>query len=126
MPKQETFLKESAGLVTVEVVKTYDPSYAREVFNGMELAPKELLAQSLKVNETYDPDEIPFPDDPNYDDFLWEQLNEDALEDARQSPRLYSFFVVNVNNNGESEDRYVSADWPSAEAFAHAQLDEHR
>lgn len=122
MPKQETFLKESAGPVTVEVIKTYDANYAREVFDGMEEDARLVLAQSLEVSKKYPPEDIPASDGIEYDDFLWEELSEDSLEDARQSPRRYSFFVVAVWENGKSEDRYVSADWTSAEQFAKAQL----
>jgi hypothetical protein len=126
MPKQESFLKESAGPVTVEVIKTYDPSYAREVFDQMQVAAKEALARSLEITEKYASEDIPDPDGPEYDDLLWGELSEDSLEDVRQSPRQHSFFVVSVNSDGKSQDRYVSADWPSAEAFARAQLGEDR
>jgi hypothetical protein len=118
MPKQETFLKESAGPVTVEVIKTYDSSYAREVFDEMELEAKEMLAQALEITRKYAPEDIPEPDVPGYDDLLWDELDEESLEDVREYPRKYSFFVVNISRDGKSKDCYVSADWPSAESFA--------
>lgn len=125
MPKQEAFLKESEGPITVEVIKTYDPSYAREVFDEMQQQAKHELARALGIAEKYPPEDIPDPEELEYEDFLWEELIEDSLEDVRQSPRQYSFFVVNVSRDGKSEDRYVSGDWPSAEAFARMQLGLH-
>src|SRR5947207_5088942 len=117
MPKQETFLKESAGPITVEVIKTYDPSYAREVFNEMEDSAKLVLADALEIGAKYAPEDIPAPGGFEYDDFLWEQLSDDSLDDVRQYPKLYSNFVVSVTRDGKSEDCYVSTDCPSAEAF---------
>jgi hypothetical protein len=49
-------------------------------------------------------------------------LSEASLEDVRQSPRLYSFFVVTETKAGKVEDIYISADWPSAEEFAKRRL----
>jgi hypothetical protein len=122
MPGQESFLKESAGPVTVEVVKTYDRGYAREVFDRMKQDAKEALAHAMELNEKFEPEDIPNSDALEYDDFLWEELNEDSLEDARQYPRQYSFFVVSVSRDGKSQDRYVSTDWPSAERYAKSAL----
>jgi hypothetical protein len=124
MPRQEIFLKESAGPVTVEVVKTYDRDYAREAFDGMEQDAKEALAQALELVKKYEPEDIPNSNAMEYDDFLWEQLSEDSLEDVREYPRRYSFFVVSVSENGKSQDRFVSPDWPTAEAFAKKQIKE--
>lgn len=122
MPRQETFLRESAGPVTVEVIKTYDPTYAREVFDRMEQDAKEALAQALELIKEYEPEDIPSADGNEYDDFLWQALSEDSLEDVREFPRRYSFFVVTVSDNGKSRDRFVSTDWPSAERFAKSAL----
>lgn len=124
MPKQETFLRENVGSLTVDVTKTYDPSYAREVFAGMQAEAKQKLANALEIAEKYAPEDIPDPEGFEYDDFLWEELSEQSLEDARQSPRLYSFFVVTVTQGGKAEDQYVSADWPSAESYAKERLAE--
>jgi hypothetical protein len=122
MPKQETFLKEIAGTVRVEVIKTYDLSFAREVFDEMDDSARVALAHALEISTKYTLEDIPDPAGFEYDDFLWEELSEDSLEDVRQSPRVNSFFVVSVTRNGASQDCYVSADWPSAEAFARALL----
>jgi hypothetical protein len=80
------------------------------------------LAHALEISAKYTPEDIPDPAGFEYDDFLWDELSDESLEDARQSPRVHSFFVVSVTRNGTSHDSYVSADWPSAEAFAQAQL----
>jgi len=122
MPRQETFLKKSAGPITVEVIKTYDGGYAREVFESMEQDAKEALAQTLELDQKYDPEDIPNADEIQYDDFLWEQLTEQSLEDVRQLPRQHSFFVVCIGRNGEPRNCYVFADWPSAERYAKSAL----
>lgn len=122
MPKQEIFLRESIGPVTVEVIKTYDPAYAGEVFRAMEQGAKAALLEVLGVNKKYSPEDIPSSEGPTFDNFLWDELSECALEDVREYPRKYSFFVVRVSKNGDVEDLFISPDWPGAEAFARAQL----
>ena len=118
MPQQESFLRESANGTTVEVIKTYDKSYAREVFSSVDDEALKSLAMSLELAKNYEPADIPDPEGPDYDDFLWIELCDAATEDVRQSPVLSSFFVVKVTKAGKSEDRYISADWPSAEKYA--------
>ena len=118
MPEQETFLKEHAGSSTIEVIKTFDPSYAREVFRTMDEEAKAALAEVLRLNNKYLPADIPGIHEAAFDDFLWDELSESSLEDVREYPRKYSFFIVRVSEAGKAEDRFVSADWPSAEAFA--------
>lgn len=118
MPKQETFLQEAANGVEVEVLKTYDKSYAQEVFRGMSPEALGALAATLSLEEKYEATDIPAPDASDYEDFLWDEICEGAIEDVRQSPTLSSFFVVVESKDGKSEELYVSPDWPSAEAFA--------
>ena len=122
MPKQEIFLRESIGPVTVEVIKTYDPAYARDIFNAMKRGAKASLLEALEVNKNYPPEDIPSSEGPGFDDFLWDELSESALEDVREYPRKYSFFIVSVSKNGNAEELFLSPDWPSAEVFARAQL----
>lgn len=74
----------------------------------METAAKEALAQALELSGKYDPQDIPNVGEIDFDDFLWQALSEDSLEDARECPRRYSFFVVCVSETGNSQDRYVS------------------
>jgi hypothetical protein len=118
MPQQELFFEQQAGDRLVAVVKTYDRSYAREVFGKVNDEAKKSLAAALEIAENHDPEDIPDHNGPDYEDFLWEQLSEASLEDVRQSPRLYSFFVVTETRASKAEDIYISADWPSAEEFA--------
>lgn len=76
------------------------------------------LAAALDIYSKYDPSDIPNPEESEYEDLLWDELLEAGIEDVRLDPNLRSFFVVNQNTDGKTEDLYVSADWPSAEAFA--------
>jgi hypothetical protein len=122
MPKQETFLSETANGVVVEVVKTYDRSYAREVFSVAGDGARKALATSLDIQKNYEQDDIPDPDGSDYDDFLWQELLDAAVEDVRQSPSLSSFFVVTETREGKTADIYISADWPSAETFARGRI----
>ena len=118
MPRQETFLREAANGVEVEVLKTYDKSYAQEVFRGMSTEALEALAATLNLEGKYEVTDIPAPDATDYADFIWDDICEGAIEDVRQSPTLSSFFVVVETNAGKAEELYVSPDWPSAEVFA--------
>lgn len=122
MPQQEQFFEQRAGDRRVEVIKTYDRSYAREVFGAIGDDARKALEAALDIGANYEPADIPDPDGSEYDDFLWEELLEAAREDVRQDPNLYSFFVVSETRAGKTGDLYVSPDWPSAEAFARRRL----
>jgi hypothetical protein len=124
MPQQEVFFEERAGDRLVVVLKSYDRSYAREVFDKVDPAAMKSLAAALNIEKNYEPEDIPAPDGQEYEDLIWAELSEAALEDARQSPRLYSFFVVTETKAGKSDEIYISADWPSAEEFAKRRLDD--
>jgi hypothetical protein len=118
LPKQETFFEQRAGNRQVRVIKTYDPSYAREVFRSMDKDALRTLGAALEIDSNYDPADIPDPAGPEYEDFLWDELLQAGIEDVRLDPNLRSFFVVSEDAGGNSEDLYVSADWTSAEGFA--------
>lgn len=118
LPQQETFFEQQAGNRRVGVIKSYDRSYAREVFQSMGPEAQRALAASLEIESNYAPADIPDPQTPEYEDFLWEELLEAGIEDVRRDPNLRSFFVVSEATGDKSNDLYVSADWPSAEAFA--------
>lgn len=104
----------------MEVIKTYDLSYALEVFRQMGEDARRALAVALEIDSNYAPADIPDPNGSEYEDFLWNELRESGIEDVRLDPNLRSFFIVSLNSRGKSEDFYVSSDWPSAEAFAKA------
>ncbi len=118
MPQQEMFFEQRTGDRRVEVLKIYDRSYAREVFKAIDSEAREALAAALELEKNYESADIPDPDGDDYDDFLWGELLEAAREDVRSDPNLYSFFVVSESRPAQSQDLYISPDWPSAEAFA--------
>ncbi|MGA2650951.1 MAG: hypothetical protein ABSF28_10525 [Terracidiphilus sp.] len=119
MPQQEMFFEQVAGDRRVEILKTYDRSYAREAFSDMDNAAQGFLWNSLGINETYDAADVPSREDAGSKDFLWEEL----LEAAREESNLLSFFVVSEANGPRSRSLYVSPDWPSAEAFAKSRIE---
>jgi hypothetical protein len=116
MPKQETFFEEKRGDKTVEVLKSYDQTYAREVFTNMNDAALKHLWDALKPEEIYEAKNLPSLGDSNgeAEAFLWDEL----LEQAREDGTLLSFFIVNEHDGRHSEGLYVSPDWPSAENYA--------
>ena len=122
MPQQEVFFEQKAGDSRVEVLKTYDRSYAREVFKNIGEEAREALAEALELRKNYAPEDIPDPNGSDYEDFLWEEVCEAAREDVRNDPSLYSFFVVSEASKAKNEDIYVSPDWPSAEAYARKRI----
>jgi hypothetical protein len=122
MPKQEVFFQETAGDRRVEVLKTYDASYARQVFESIDEEATAALAAALELEKNFELADIPTPDSIDYGDFLWDELYEAAREDVRSDPNLYSFFVVTETGAEEAKDLYISPDWPSAEAFARKRL----
>jgi hypothetical protein len=114
MPTQEIYLDQQVGDRRVQIVKTYDEQYAREAFEAMGESAQAHLWNSLKVEENYDPEDIPSLNGPDGESFLWEEL----LDAAREDGNLHSFFVVREATGGNPNGLYVSPDWPSAEAFA--------
>jgi hypothetical protein len=118
MPQQEVLFEQKTGDRRVEVLKTYDRSYAREVFKGIGDDARGALAAALELEKNYEPADIPDPNGSDYDDFLWDELLETAREDVRTDPNLYSFFVVSEATSAQPQDVYISPDWPSAEAYA--------
>lgn len=120
MPKQEVFFEQSAAGTRIEVLKSYDQSYAREAFSEMDEDALQALWAALKPEDIYDAAGLPALNDPagEGEAFLWDEL----LEQAREDGNVLSFFIVHQTVNGRSEDLYVSPDWPSAEAFAKQRL----
>jgi hypothetical protein len=60
------------------------------------------------------------PQDDGYTDALWDELQESAREDWN----TFSYFIVSEEAAGRSVPLYVSAEWPSAEAFANKYIAE--
>jgi hypothetical protein len=118
MPKQELFFEQQSAGRRVEVLKTYDTAYARDAFGKMDEAAQGNLFAALQISSNYDPAEIPRADSAEFQDFLWEEVQDAAREDGN----LLSFFVVIETSGSASESLYVAPDWPRAEAFAKRRL----
>ena len=101
---------------------TYDPAYAREVFEEMDDEAQSALWNSLEIDQNYDSVDLPSVTDPARIDFLWDELMDSAREDVRFNPNLRSFFVVTEIQSAAPQGLYVSPDWPSAEKFARSRL----
>lgn len=116
MPTQELFFEQQESGFTVQVLKSYDQTYAHEVFQSMDERATQRLWTVLKLEETYEPSELPLLNDSNLaaKDFLWDEL----LDQAREDGNTLSFFIVNETVSGRVQGLFVSPDWPSAEAYA--------
>lgn len=113
MPGQTTFFDEIIGGTRVEVLKSYDEAFAREAFEQMDAEALAFLARSLNVGDSNDVTG-PNPGDPDYSDFIWDELKDGAREDWNS----FSYFIVAEESAGRTSSLFVSADWPTAEAFA--------
>jgi hypothetical protein len=116
MPKQQVFFEQQIGDRRIEVLKSYDQSYAHEAFQNMDDEALQQLWKALKPEEIYDPAGLPTLSDVDGEGeaFLWDEL----LDQAREDGSLLSFFIVNETKERRTENLFVSPDWPSAEAFA--------
>ena len=56
MPKQETFFEQQVGERRIEVLKSYDQSYAHEAFKNMDEQALRSLWEALKPEEIYTPE----------------------------------------------------------------------
>jgi hypothetical protein len=113
MPRQETFLVVKHGDETVEVLKTYDETFAREAFRNMDDEALAHLAASLKPESIYEESGLPKPGEDGYEDFIWDVM----VDDAREDWNSFSYFVVTKSNGRKTEGLFVSGDWPTAEAY---------
>lgn len=113
MPSPERFLTIRSGDEIVEVIKTYDEAYAREVFRSMDDKALSSLADSLKFEALYEPDDIPRPGEEGYEAFVWDVMAEEAREDYNRS----SYFVVTRAVGLRRDGLFISPDWPTAEAY---------
>ena len=118
MPQQEVFYEQSLGDRRIQVLKTYDQSYARDAFDNMDETARRRLWNSLELHENYEPADLPQIQTQDGADFMWDELLEAAHEDGN----VLSFFVVNESGSGLTKSLYVSPDWPSAEGFAMSRL----
>ena len=118
MPVQETYFDEQVGAKHVKVVKSYDSAFAREVLNNMDQAAQEFLSNSFPSEAAQDAGDIPSPSSAEFADYLWAEIEEGAREDWNK----FSYFVVTESVSTDERPLFVSADWPTAEAFAKARL----
>ena len=110
MPKQETYLRKTVDGLHVEVVKSYDVTFAREAFNMMNEQAMAFLSHSLVADGKVDLAEEPPADEDQLAEALWQGVEEGAREDWNK----FSYFVVLTG----TAPVYISSDWPSAEAYA--------
>lgn len=108
MPQQSIYLDEQTSTKRVQVLKVYDPSFARACFNEMEEDALTFLSRSLNLEGDYEA----------ASEVGWEDIEDEAREDGN----LMSFFVVIEQTPERERALYVSPDWSSAEAFARRQL----
>jgi hypothetical protein len=111
MPQQETFFEQEVGSKRFQVLKSYDASFAREAFERMDEDALRFLSRSLDVQGLSE-------DDPDFADALWVEVEGGAREDWN----TFSYFVVIEQEGSGSTPLFVSADWPSAEAFAKSRV----
>jgi hypothetical protein len=115
MQLQETYLEKPVNGGRALVIKSYDEKLAREAFESIGDDTLGLIATALKLIDLFEAGDIPDAQSPEYRDFLWETLSDEAREDGHTK----SFFVVIREITGQLPAAlYVSADWPSAEVFA--------
>ena len=113
MPHQETFLSVKNGDETIEVLKTYDQHFAKEAFRNMDDSALDHLASSLNLESNYEPSGIPKPTDEGYEDFIWDVM----VDEAREDWNSFSYFIVTKSRGRQTEELFVSGDWPTAEAY---------
>lgn len=113
MPRQQTFMTTKVGNRIIEVLKTYDQAYAREVFKNMDDAALTFLAASLDLTRQFVLEEIPKPTDDSYEEFLWDVM----LDSAREDWKNLSYYVVIRSDGHNIEELFVSPDWPTAESY---------
>lgn len=113
MPRQETFLSVKKRDETIEVLKTYDQHFAKEAFRNMDDSALAHLASSLNLESIYEPSKIPKPTDEGYEDFIWDVM----LDEAREDWNSFSYFIVTKSRGRQTEEHFVSGDWPTAEAY---------
>jgi hypothetical protein len=110
MPQQETYYEQTTGAKTIAVLKSYDRAFAREVFDGMDSSALAYLRASLSVEASNDV----ASSETESSDAIWEELE----EGSREGWNSFSYFIVTETSTGASRGLFVSADWPTAEAFA--------
>ena len=103
MPQQEVFFEQQMGDCRIEVLKTYDQKYAYEAFQEIDEVAQSHLWDSLKIEENFDPTDIPAPNGPDRAEFLWEALliekNDLDCEYRRTANEGCYRFVIRLSPN---------------------------
>jgi hypothetical protein len=108
MPQQEVYLDEKIGDKQIQVLKSYDVSFAREAFAAMDEEALKFLSLRLELED------LPAPDSPDFAEMIWQELEDGAREDWN----TFSYFIVTKSGPAVASPVFVSPDWPTAEAFA--------
>jgi hypothetical protein len=115
MPVQDTYFDQRVGAKHIRVLKSYDAGFAREVLDNMNEAAQKFLAKSLASHGDSD---IPPLGSSEFAEYLWQEIQDGAREDWNK----FSYFVVTEGVSTNEKSVFVSADWPTAEAYAKTRL----
>ena len=116
MPAQDICLELTAHEFNIQVLRTYDRHFAREVFDCMDDVAQSILGSALDFNDTYDPAGPAVPSEAESHTLLWEE----TVRAAGDLGPLPAFFVVVEGRGPGQRNHYVSPDRFSAEDFAMA------
>ena len=116
MPAQEICLQVTANETNIQVLKTYDLHFAREVFDCMDDVAQSILGSALGFDDTYDPASPAAQSEVENHILLWEE----TVRAANDLGPLPAFFVVVEGRGPGQRNLYVSPDRFSAEGFATA------
>jgi hypothetical protein len=106
------FFEQQVGDKRIVVLKSYDRAFAREAFDQMQPEALRFLGRFLEVDGDESVDGTSSDDD--HTEALWQEVQ----DGAREEWNTFSYFIVSEEAAGRSQPLFVSADWPSAEAFA--------
>jgi hypothetical protein len=84
MPLQETFLEKQLSDGRALVIKTYDANLAHDAFQHIGEDALAYVANALRLEELFEAGDIPETSSPDYTDFVWETLSDEAREDGNE------------------------------------------
>jgi septum formation topological specificity factor MinE len=116
MPQQEMLFEQQVGDKRIVVLKSYDRAFAHEAFDQMRTEALHFLGRFLEVDD--DESVSGTSSDDDHSEVLWQEIQ----DGAREEWNTFSYFIVSEEAAGRSLPLFVSADWPSAEAFAKQQI----
>ncbi len=117
MPAQEICLELTANELSLQVLRTFDRHFAREVFDGMDDVAQSILGSALGFDDSYDSAAAPAAQpEAESQSLLWEE----TVRAAGDLGPMPAFFVVVEGRGPGQRNLYVSPDRSSAEDFARA------